>query len=60
MTYDIIYTYQRGTMKFEGCSAPLPITELYQDAMNDWCDICGPLKSIQVLFHEIEKGAAGK
>lgn len=52
MTYDIIYTYQRGSMKFEGCSAPLPITELYHDAMNDWCEICGPLKSIQVLFHE--------
>lgn len=52
MTYDIIYTYQRGSMKFEGCTAPLPITELYQDAMNDWFHVLGHLKTIQVVFHE--------
>lgn len=52
MTYDIIYTYQRGTMKLGRCSAPVPITELYDDAMNGWCDIFGPLKTIQVVFHE--------
>ena len=51
MTYDIIYTYQRGSMKFEGCSGSLQITELYEDATNDWCDIFGPLKNIQVVFH---------
>lgn len=59
MTYDIIYTYQRGTMKFKRCSAPVPITELYDDAMNGWCDIFGQLKNIQVVFN-VNKGAAGK
>lgn len=52
MTYDIIFIYQRGTMKFGRCSRPLPITELYNFSMKHWSDIYGPLKTIKIFFHE--------
>ena len=52
MTYNMIFKYQIGTIKLEGCSVSLPNLAKDQEVFLAPCESFGPLKSILIVFKD--------